>query len=118
MQLPSALIFINRDINPPIQTKLETQLFSTETITYDEFVDRMTVTPNYVDIIHLNNLRVIVLLDNFTDTTYRNLADVVLFVKAGLAAILKNNYGSHELTLQVDRLYLHKLLRYNGLLSP
>ena len=42
------------------------------------------------------------------------MADIVLYLKNGLASILKNNYGPPGLTLPFDRLNIYDLLRYNN----
>ena len=78
-----------------------------------EFDARVVADPNYPTIVHLQNKRILVIRNTFHDLTNRNLADVVMFVKAGLCSIEKNNYGPPGLTLAVEGLYIHELLRYN-----
>ena len=114
MNLPPAIFFVNADIGDGIKNKLISQLFITDAINDTEFDSRVQIDPNYPTQIHLNGLRVLVLRQNFRDLTNRNLADVVFFVKQGMAAIEKNNFGPPALTFQVDRFNLYELLRFNN----
>lgn len=90
------------------------QLGLDETITSDEFNARVSSDPNYPVIVHNMNLRILVIIPDFRSSTNNQFADVVLFVKGGLASIQKNNYGPPELTLPMERLEIHQLLRYNN----
>lgn len=114
MIVPPAIFFVNADINDGIKTKLITQLLIDEAMSDTEFDNRVQVDPNYPDEVHLNDLRILVIRQNFMDYTNRNLADVVFFVKQGLAAIEKNNFGPVALTFQIDRFNLYDLLRFNN----
>ena len=137
MQIPSAIIFINGDISRPSTipvplvvgsdpslfigaepttdelTKIQGQLYIDDTMTKQEFDARVAVDPNYPAIIHSQYLRILVILDNFHDLINRNLADVVMFVKQGIASIEKNNFGKPGLSLDLQRLNIYELLRYN-----
>jgi hypothetical protein len=55
-----------------------------------------------------------VILPDFRDYTNREFADVVIFVKAGLASIEKNKFGPPKLTLPVQRINIYELLRGAG----
>jgi len=114
MSLPAAIFFVNADINEGIRNTLMNQLFIDETLTDVDFDARVQVEPEYPDLIHLNGIRIMVLRQNFRDLTNRNLADVVMFVKQGLAAIEKNNFGPPGLTFPIDRINMYELLRYVG----
>jgi hypothetical protein len=114
MQIPSAIIFVNNDLDGYLQATLEKQLFIAESMTDVEFNARVVAIPNYPDIVHLQGLRILVIRETFRDYTNRNLADVVIFVKGGLATILKNNLGPPGLSLPVERLNIYALLRYNN----
>lgn len=114
MANPSAIIFINSDINDGIKNKLISQLMITETMTGQEFDNRVAADPNYPQIIHTNYIRVLIIRDSFRDLTNRNLADIVMFIKQGIASIEKTNFGPPGLRLQIDRINLYDLLRYNG----
>lgn len=109
MNLPGAIIFINPDINMAIQEKLTIQLSISEVITGDEFDTRVINDPNYPIIAHLNNLRILVIRNNLSDQSRNNLADLVLFIKNGLATVLKNNYGPPTLAMQYERLNIFNL---------
>jgi hypothetical protein len=113
MQLPSAIIFVNADLTAVSTEILMTQLFIHEKITGEEFDARVEADPNYPTIIHGNNLRLLVVRDDFMDFTNRELADVVIFIKQGQAVVEKNNFGPPSLSLPIYQLYLHQLLRFN-----
>lgn len=118
VSLPSAIIFVNGDLtynsepppNPPDLdvfigsqpnlpqsdasaselANLQIQLFIDDTMTKEEFDKRMWVDPNYATIIHLRNIRILVILPSFHDHHNREFADVVIFLKLGLANIERN----------------------------
>lgn len=120
MILPSAIIFINADLRPPQLDKnkapflgeannLAAQLQISEIISDQEFDARVVADPNYPVIIHLNNLRILVIRQSLQDYTNRELADIVLFVSHGLATVLKNNFGPPTLSVSLDRLNIFNL---------
>lgn len=99
MNLPGAIIFINNDLNDISKTKLTNQLYLTETITKSEYDARLANDPYYPVIVHSFKLRVLVTLPTFQDYTNRETADIVMFLKLGLAAIEKNNFRSARFKL-------------------
>ncbi len=109
-RITSAIIFVNNDLTPQVQGVLIQQLFINEIIDGYEFDDRVLADPNYPQTIHLNNLKILVKRP-FYEHTNRELADVAIFVKAGLAAVEYNKYGPPGLTLPVARLYLNELIK-------
>lgn len=112
MSLPGALIFVNNDLSDNVQDALVRQLFIHQVMTgadFDGYVDGYATPTDYTDYLHGGNIRVLVKRD-FNDVTNRDLADVVIFVKAGLAAVETNKFGPPGLTLPVDKLYIHRLL--------
>lgn len=111
--LPSGIIFVNEDLNDILKQKIMSQLLIQEAMTGAEFDARVAADPNYPTIVKLENYRILV-IRSFRDTTNRNLADVVIFVKAGLAAIEKNNFGPPGLTYPVETFNIYGLLRENG----
>jgi hypothetical protein len=127
MQTPSAIILVNDTVtldflntlhtddspSPSTIVGLDTQLDITETISFDEFNTRVANDPNYPATVHLNHLRLLVILTDFQDTTNRELFDIVLFVKNGLASVLKCKFGPPGLTLDIQRLNIFNLI--NGL---
>lgn len=114
MSLSPAIIFINSDINDAEQRTLQTQLFIDDTMTKTEFDHRITVDPNYATIIHLQNLRIMVILSSFHDMVNRNLADVVMFLHQGLADIECNKFGPPGQSYTIQRLTFYELLRAAG----
>lgn len=114
MQPPPAIIFVNADLNATSLSTLQTQLYINDTMSDTEFDARVNVDPNYPTNIHLQGLRILVVRKDFHDLTNRALADVVIFVKQGLATILKNNLGPPGLALPIGRLTIFALLRAVG----
>lgn len=112
--LPPACIFINSDINAEVINTLTTQLFINENMTFSEFNARVAAVPSYPQIIHLQFMRILVILPSFQDYTNRNLADIVIFFNQGQATIEKNNFGPPGLSLPIDRINIYELLRYNN----
>ena len=155
--IPPMILFVNGDISFPVRppppdvlgadpplyiganpasriselTNLQRQLNIDETMCKEEFDARVEGTPEYPRIVHLQGLRILVILESFQDMYLRNLADVVLFVKQGLASVQKNKFdceyfyeydeedpchrrqGRPRLTLDMQRLNIYELLRYN-----
>jgi hypothetical protein len=118
VSLPSMICFVNGDLtypptpppNPPDLdvfigsqpnlpqsdasvselTNLQIQLFINDTMTKEEFDKRMYVDKNYATILHLRNIRILVILPSFHDHYNREYADVVIFLKQGLANVERN----------------------------
>ena len=110
---PPALILINNDLSASIQATLVSQLEISEVISLDEFNERIAADPNYPKIIHLNNLRILV-VGNLFDHTNRNLFDVVLFAKAGLISVEKcHGNGPPGQTYKIGEVYLRELICHN-----
>jgi hypothetical protein len=112
--LLSAIIFVNDDLTISVQDTLMTQLFISEAITGDEFDARVLSDPEYPHIIHINGLRILV-IRSFRHRHNFHLANVIIFIKAGLASIESNQCGpcsepGH--TLQVAYLTVNKLLEH------
>lgn len=113
-QIPSAIVFINKDTSDNVKNTLIKQLYIHESMSGEEFDNRLSVDPEYINIVHLNGLRILVTKDFWAPRTGFELADVVIFIKMGLAYVEQNNLGPPTLTLPVDTLYIHALLRGNG----
>ena len=113
MNMPPAIIFINAEINSGIQDTLQQQLHLDEIMDGYEFDQRIIVQPDYPNIVPSFRYRILVIREDFSDTTNREYADVVIFVKLGQASIIKNNYGEPGLTLPISRINIYELLRYN-----
>lgn len=111
MDLPSAIIFINSDLNEITKNHLKSQLFIDEIIVQDEFNDRIEADPSYPDIIRSQGLRILVILENLKEYTNRDLADVVIFFKQGLLNIEKNKFGPPNISFSAQRINMWSLLR-------
>lgn len=114
MNLPPAIIFLNADINDIVKNTLTTQLYISESMAFSEFNARVAVDPNYPDNVRSQNLRILVILPTFQDTTNRELADLVLFYNQGQVVVEKNRFGPPGLSLPIDRINIYDLLRDVG----
>ena len=98
---PDLDVFIGSEPNNPTSyidspselTTLQIQLFIDDTMTKSEFDARMVADPNYATIVHLQGLRILVILPTFRDFVNRERADVVMFLHQGLADIETNWFG-------------------------
>lgn len=111
MLLPSAIIFINPEMPPAELLHIKKQLYVDEVIQDTEFDARLSLDSNYPQIIHGQNLRVLVIRNNLGDHNNRHYADVVLFVKQGLLSVEKNKFGPPGTTFPIIRFDLWSLLR-------
>ena len=111
MLVPPAILFINYDITNDQLNNLSKQLFVNESITKQEFDNRIIADPNYPQVIHNQNLRILVLLPSLQDVSNRDAADVVMFIKQGLICIEKNKLGPHGDCFQQDRVNIWQILR-------
>lgn len=118
--LPGFVIFANDDLVDQIKNVLRSQLFLDEIISGDDFdgyvlADGYSVTDgeifqsDYVDGLKSKKKRVLV-VRSFTNLQNKQLADVVIFIKAGLASIQKNNFGPPMQTYPASSLTLINLL--------
>ncbi len=105
---PPAIIFVNNDLTQSIEDTIKRQFFISESITGEEFDVRVTNDEAYPEIVKLNDLRILV-KRSFYEQTNRNLADIVIFVKAGLASVEYSNVGPPGLTMPIDKMYLSDL---------
>lgn len=108
----SVILFVNNDLSLAVQSSLTTQLMLSEIIDGYEFDARVAADPNYPTEVHLNNLRVMVMRP-LSDFTNRNLADIVIFIKGGLAYIECNKFGRPGQTYPIARLQLEQLIEAN-----
>ncbi len=99
MIFPPATVMVNDDLIPEIQQWLERQLFISQTLDGYHFDQQVNLNPNFVKQLKINNQRLLVIRD-LRETQNRDLMDLVLFIKEGVATSLKNNFGppilSHE----------------------
>jgi hypothetical protein len=137
--LPAAIFFINGDItypkpsvpvfpgtDPKISelTTIQTQLYINDTMTKQEFDARIAADPNYPTIVHLQNLRILVIVPQYDDGytgghTYMNVpnilfADVVLFLHQGLADVEFNRFGPPCQNYDIQRMTMYSILRAAG----
>jgi len=105
--LPSAILFVNNDLTQNVLNKLKSQLFITDVLESDIFDGYVNDIPNFINDCKAKNKRVLV-IRSFNDYTNRELADVAIFIKNGLASVEKNKYGPPGQTYKVLELYWGK----------
>lgn len=111
MKFPSAIIFVNSNMNNQLQTTLEKQLYIHVTLTGEEFDTLISNDPSYIEQVNLNDLRILVIRSDLFNTTNRNLADVVIHVSKGMANVEKNKFGPPISQLTIQNLNIYELLR-------
>lgn len=107
MEYPGAIIFCNANISEQVLNVLKQQLHIHQTLDFNSYSDGYE-TLDYLST--STNERVLVLIEDFTNLTLREKADVVIYIKMGLCYILKNNFGPTGLTLDLNKLYIQKIL--------
>jgi hypothetical protein len=111
--LPSLIIFVNTELFSDgyysTQQNLVNQLYITEVLDGYEYDQRITADPNYPTVVHLTGKRLLILRD-FSDLTNRETADIVMFVKHGLAAVETSKVGPPGVTYPVKNLNLYHLI--------
>jgi hypothetical protein len=111
METPGAIILINT-VNATTLSILASQLQINETITSVEFNARLAIDANYVNVVHLNKLRVLVTNTDYSDLTNRSYMDIVLYHFQGMVTVESNKFGPPSLTLPTQRLTIYELFRY------
>jgi hypothetical protein len=112
MNLPSVILFVNADgMNAELQANLQLQFFINEAISKIEFDARVAADPNYPSIVHLQGLRIMVVLPDYTDLTNRNLADVVLFLSGGMAYVEQSKFGPPGQAWDIQYIDVYEVLR-------
>ncbi|HVI40592.1 MAG TPA: hypothetical protein VM577_08030 [Anaerovoracaceae bacterium] len=101
---PPAIVFVNHDLTDDVKNMLVRQLHINEVMDGYVFDDRVAANPGYADLVHHSNLRIMV-VRSFFEMQNRNLADLVLFVKAGLASAEVNKFGPPGDTFQVVNIH-------------
>lgn len=108
---PSIIIYLEPNFADTVLAIIKKQFFIEDTWVYDaeEFDNLIAYNSGYIDYIHGSNTRVLV-LRKLSDTTNRELADLVLFYKNNLITVEVNKNGPHGLTLPLDRATLAELM--------
>lgn len=109
MSYPTGIIFINSNVSEQVLEVVKRQLRIDNTYDFNTFNENIN-NDGYFGL----NERLLILVSDFEISENRDKADVVLYIKMGLAYILKNNFGPTGLTVQVDKMYIHKLFLENG----
>jgi len=102
--VPNAIIFVNDDLVPQAKAHIQTQLHISQTLDGYEFDAILISDPTFLTDVAAQNRRILVIRP-FTELTNRAVADVVIFVKAGMASVLKNKFGPPIDSFPVLRLH-------------
>lgn len=112
MIAPSAIIFCNNDLTVNVESMLVKQLYIDEVIDGYIFDARLEANASYLAQVKAAHQRLLVIRP-FTELDNRTLADVVIFIKAGLASIEENKFGPPNQTYPVVNLTWSKLGIYD-----
>jgi hypothetical protein len=103
------ILFVNNDLTDSVQSTLVSQLRISEVVVASEFDQRVAKSPEYPLIIKQNDIHLLV-VRSFSDFTNRNLADFVVFCKAGQCSVLScDGYGAPGVTFPIAHLSLKEL---------
>ena len=112
---PAALILVNNDLTDNVQNMLVRQLAIDEVYNGSEFDYIVALEDGYYDgyVDYAQHIRRAqkrtMVVRSFDSVLNRDIFDVVIFVKAGLAAIEENKFGPHGFTYPVVNLTWKKL---------
>lgn len=102
--VPSAIVMVNQDLTAQVRAHIIKQLHISEAVFGAEFDSRIEADPDYVNVVKSQNMRILVERP-YTELDNRTEADVVIFIKNGLASVLKNNFGPPGKTFPVLNLH-------------
>ena len=111
MIVPSAIIFVNADLVDQVRDWIVNQLHITQYMdgyVFDGYVAANPTWPTDVKLLHQR----IMVIRPFNDYTNRNLADVAIFVKEGMAAVEQNRFGPPRPAFPVLNLHWGQLSIY------
>lgn len=106
--VPNAIIFINNDLVPQAQAHIQTQLHISQTLDGYAFDALLISDPTFLTNVIAQKRRILVLRP-YTELQNRTVADVVIFVKAGMASVLQNKFGGPIDTFPVVNLHWAQL---------
>lgn len=129
--LPPGIFFVNGDISlppttsftgetfatvgssvgPSTLTNLTTQLFINEWMYKSEFDARVESDPDYPLIVHLQGLRILVVVPSYHDKHNREYADAVMFFHQGMVDVEKNYFGPEGKCYDAQRVNMYEILR-------
>lgn len=107
-----AVVFVNDDLVVGTEEVLMKQLYLDRVVDGYVYDDEVAANSDYPEMVRLAGEKLLV-RRSLDDMTNRETADLVLFVKHGLAAVLKCNFGPHEKTVQVSSIGW-KILGFHG----
>lgn len=109
--VPAAIIIVNNDLSESAQAKLVTQLHISEVVDGATFDARIAADAAYPTTLRQLNQRLMVVRTHWdrAEVATWTEADVVIFVKNGLAAVEKNLFGPPGITYKVLELTWPKL---------
>jgi hypothetical protein len=109
---PPGIIMCNNDLSSIVQEVLMRQLFIDRIMTGDEFDDLMSQDSGFATAYRNSGKRLLVIRP-LNELQNRAEADVVLFIKEGLASVETNKFGPPGITLPVVNLTFSALGVYS-----
>ncbi len=103
--LPSALILINNDLTDQVVEFTSKQLFLTQILDGYGFENVLSSDPEFIANIKRKNERVAILASHQEFRDNRDMFDLVLFFKNGLASVEQNKFGPPCFTFPITKLY-------------
>lgn len=108
---PSATIMINADAPAEAISIVQKQLFINETMSGEDFDLKIEENPNLLQDVKALQIRLLV-IQNFTDPSYRDQMDLVLYYANGLISIEKSIFQSPpQSSFPINSAYLSQLLQ-------
>jgi len=107
--IPSAIIFVNNDLSAQVLEVIVRQLHIDIVLTGDEFDATISIDSNYPDAVKQLNQRILVIRP-FNEYHNRGYADVVVFVKEGMAAVETKKNGPPGKTYLISKLHWGQII--------
>lgn len=105
---PGAIVFVNNDLVVQVRDFIVKQLRINEYMDGYVFDERIAADSTYPDKLYQSDQRIMVIRP-FTELINRELADVVIFCKSGMAAVEKNKFGPPRPAFPIKFLHWNQL---------
>lgn len=109
---PAAIVLVNSDLMPIVQEVLVKQLFIDRIMIGDEFDTAISGDPGFATAFKNSGKRLLIIRP-FTELQNRNVVDVVIFCKEGLASVEYNKFGRPTFTIPIINMTFGELGIYS-----
>lgn len=113
---PTAIIVANNDLTDSVKNMLVKQLSIDEVYDGYSFDSLTDGYANFLEETRKSNKRILV-IRSYQDNFNKDLIDISIFVKLGLAHVLTNKIGPHGITYRIVNLTWDKLNIYGNNIS-